>query len=308
MKKIFSKFVKEFPQIITGEPLNKLTSIRIGGPADLYVKMDENGNLMELISAAKKCGINYMVLGGGTNVIFHQDGFRGLIIHMKAANISVSETRITAEAGALLSQVVLAAKKHSLSGMEAFMGLPGTIGGAVRGNAGANGREIKDIIDEATVYTNSGIKKFKKADFGFGYRTSCLKSPSHKEYIILDATLNLQRVKSEQIAKLTEEAVKNIAARNARQPKGFSSGSFFKNPSPDKPAGKLLEMAGCKGLSYGEAVFSEKHANWIINRGSATQDDILNLARMARHKVKEQFGINLEAEAQLVGIEGFIDL
>ena len=259
--------------------------------------------------------IPYVVLGGGSNSIFADAGFRGLVIHMQARSISLEEDNkksdpkfgiISAEAGALLSQVIHFALKHNLSGMERMTGIPGTVGGAARGNAGAFGIEMKDIVDRAIIYKPRGkIREVTKKYFKYHYRSSVIK---HNNDIILKIFFKLRRASAEDVKAAMAEAANIIKNRISKQPKGKCSGSFFKNPGLELKAGYLLEQAGCKGLQVGKIMVSELHANWLINMGGGTQNDVLGLCKILKEKVKSRFKVDLEPEVQIVGATGFLNV
>lgn len=300
----YDQFIEKFPTTERDKPLAPFTTLQVGGPADLYYALTEIEELPALLREAQRLEITHFILGGGSNTIFHENGFRGLIIHMKAKTITVEGERIIADAGALLSQVLQAALKNGLIGMEKFMGLPGTVGGAVRGNAGAFGVETKDVIEKALVYNQEkGIHEAPASDFNFSYRSSTIKKRQGKD-IVLRVTYKL--TKGDTKAAMKENAAV-IAARLSKQPAGKNTGSFFKNPNPDQSAGKLLDEAGCKDLKVGDIQVSEQHANWIMNRGNATQTQVIELMRTMQERVKERFNITLEPEVQFVGENGPLD-
>lgn len=304
MQKEYEKFIEKFPETQKEKPLAPLTSFRIGGPADLFYELKKVEDLPEILNEAKKLKISTVVLGGGSNTIFSDKGFRGLVIQIKASEIKKEDSTIIADAGTLLSQVIQFAIKENLSGMEKMTGIPGTIGGAVRGNAGAYGTEIKDILIKALIYSpEKGLREEAKEYFKFGYRHSVVKDTNE---IVLRAFLHLKSTDPEKMKMLQEESLFIIKNRISKQPKGFTSGSFFKNPGENLKAGYLLEQAGCKGLQVGDAQVSKDHANWLINRGNATLKDVLELSDMMKSRVKEKFDIDLKREVQIVGENGFI--
>ncbi len=323
------KFLEKFPQTKTDQPLAPLNSMRIGGTAELYYRLTNTDELPMLVQEAKKQQIPFFILGGGSNTIFADDGFRGLVIHFQARQIALAnqsktglyqqEIIVSAEAGALLSQLVQFAQRQHLGGLERLMGIPGTIGGAVRGNAGAFGSEIKDFFVKALLYdpqmtTDDGVFEAGPEYFDFGYRYSSLKK---NQAIILKVFLQLRKIdpgaELAELLELTADIVKN---RLTKQPKGYCSGSFFKNPGslmgkPDDPklkAGYLLEQAGCKGLQIGQIKVSENHANWIVNLGSGSQKEVIELAKELRKRVFKQFKIELQSEVQLVGSTGLVSI
>lgn len=295
----------KYPEIQQSMELAPFTTIKIGGPADFYYELKDINTLLELIEDATELEIPWIVIGGGSNLVFSEEGFQGLVIHIKAKNIKKVNTGIEADAGALISQIIQFALKNSLRGIENLAGIPGTLGGAIRGNAGANGTEIQDIIETVTIFDpKNGIRTEQNDYFNFSYRNSKIKKDSNK--IVLKATLKLQKASQDDLITMQETIKKNLLGRTGRQPQGMTTGSFFKNPSPENPAGKLLDQAGCKGLKVGKAQISDLHANWVVNLGGATQQDIIELVKMAKNKVKERFNVDLEPEVQLVGTTGFI--
>ncbi len=317
MQQVFELFQREFPTMKTGITLSSLTSFQVGGPADLYFELKETDALPGLLIQAEKAKIPVIILGGGTNIIFSEKGFRGLVIHLKNKRIEVEDRTIIAEAGAPLSKIIQVSNDHGLSGMEKLMGLPGTIGGAVRGNAGAYGVEIKDFFEKALLYNSEkGFFELGKQSMHFEYRESVIK---HSHDIVLKVWLTLKKSEGNQGV---HEAVEILKNRAGKQPSGKCSGSFFKNPvdgilqknsftvseeSPvPKSAGYLLDQVGCKGLKVGGAQVSEKHANWLINVGNATLEDVRSLSEMMKKRVFERFGITLEREVQLIDEGGFL--
>jgi UDP-N-acetylmuramate dehydrogenase len=304
MKNIFHQFQAKFPRLEQNKILAPFTTMQIGGPADLFYELTDLNELPLLITEAKKLNLPYFILGGGSNTIFADKGSRGLVIHMKAKNIRVEDEEVIADAGALLSQVVQASLKNNLSGMEKMMGLPGTIGGAVRGNAGAFGLETKEIVARADIFNEEkGFQTVDNSYFQFGYRESVVKH--NKKDIVLRVYLRLKKDSTAK-ANALNETLEILKSRAGTQPTGKCSGSFFKNPDPKKTAGYYLDLAGCKGLQVGQAKVSDKHANWIMNLGSATQEDVLGLCALMQAKVKAKFDISLEREVQMVGEMGFL--
>jgi UDP-N-acetylmuramate dehydrogenase len=331
-------FAAVHPKVEMGVALSAFSSMGIGGPADLYYRLEKTEDLEPLIKTAERLKIPYFVLGGGTNTVFADEGFRGLVIHFMArkvalepanddnsgageaagarkdpsdASSNVSHKIISADAGALLSQIIAFALKNNLAGLEKLMGLPGTIGGAVRGNAGAHGTEIKDVFYKALIYSpEKGLFSAGPEYFNFSYRHSTIK---HSKEIILKVFMKLEEKDCTEAIKAGTEIVTN---RITAQPKGRSTGSFFKNPGAtsdsstgkETKAGYLLEQCGCKGLTVGGAQVSPEHANWIMNTGKATQKDLLELAQMMRNRVLERFNITLDPEVQLIGATGPIKL
>lgn len=328
MKNSYNKILTDFPALEQNRPLAPLTTFGIGGPADLFYKLTNIDDLEPLMGAAFIEGIPTFILGGGSNTIFADEGFRGLVIQMAAKKITLEhgETAlkaattqiVSAESGALLSQVIQFALKNGLSGMEKMMGLPGTIGGAVRGNAGAFGTEIADLVHYVLLHDPQGTEFFDEASnqqLQFGYRTSAIKRTPDK--IVLKVWLKLAKITPEKAQKALAEATDIVKNRISKQPKGKCSGSFFKNPTtpdyrnpqpPESKAGHLLEQIGAKGMSRGGVQVSPQHANWLMNNGTAahpaTQKDVLALSEALQKAVQDRFQITLEREVQLVSAEG----
>lgn len=285
-----NEFTKIFPEGLINEPLDKYCTLKVGGQADFFCKAKDIETLKNLIDFAKNASIPYFILSGGTNVLFDDKGFRGLVIKMDFKNLEIKDEEITADAGVIVALMMNKALASGLTGLEKWIGLPGTVGGAVRGNAGCNGLETKDILLKATLLNpeTGEIHEENNEYFGFGYRDSKIK---HSNEIILNATFKLKKGEPQKVEN----------PRVFTQPKGMSAGSFFKNPSPENPAGMLIDKAGLKGTRIGNAQISDVHGNFIVNLGGATAKDIKDLAALAKSTVKEKFGIELEEEVKIVG-------
>lgn len=292
--------------------LASYTSFGIGGPADLYAEPKTIEQLEKLITMAHEQGIPYWVLGGGSNTLFHDKGFRGLVIRPQFKKISVTENEIIAEAGATIAQLIQAAAKSDLSGLEVWVGLPGTVGGAVRGNAGAGGVEVKDFLTSATILNSQEkrIEEWKNGDLKFEYRESTLKDKPH--LIVLSATLQFQKKLPATEQRLIMQHT--LAKRHASQPKGKSAGCAFKNATSLSPldhktittisAGKLIDECGLKGTRIGGVEISTIHANFLKNLGNGTQQDVMDLIELMKKTVKKEKNIDLHEEIQVVGETG----
>lgn len=267
---------------------------RVGGPADWFFDAGSVEDLVTAVEWADKEGVKVFVMGRGTNVLFDDEGFRGLVVRFKSDGLELDGEKVVADAGVLMPKLVRAAGEAGLTGFEAWNGLPGTVGGAVYGNAGSFGVEVKDVLERAEVFVpGEGVKEFGVEDFEFGYRDSALKRNGG---VVLRVIFRLKKGDAEEIkANMAEIAKKRVG----KQPPGASCGSFFKNPV-DHPAGWLIEQCGLKGKSVGGAMISEDHANFFLNKESAKASDILGLARIAKEAVKEKFGIELEEEVVYV--------
>ncbi len=268
---------------------------QIGGKADMFLDAASIEDTSEAIKWAEENKIRYFIFGGGSNLLFSENGFRGLVIHIAANSLKVEGEKITADAGVKIFALIKAAADAGLSGLEAWNGLPGTVGGAIFGNAGCFGTETKDILESAKLYIpGEGIVEKDVEFFEYEYRNSKVKKSG--EIVVLQGTFKLQKGEPEQIKAKMDEIAK---LRITKQPAGSSTGSFFKNPEGDS-AGRLIEAAGLKGKIMGRAQISPQHANFILNKGGATSKDILELAGLAQKSVKENFGIDLQREVVVV--------
>lgn len=277
-----------------GKILAPFSTYQIGGPADWFLEAANSRDLCAAIEWAQTEGLPFFVFGGGSNLLFDDAGFRGLVIRIAIKDLSVSGESIMAGAGCKIANLVDAAKAAGLSGLEAWNGLPGTVGGAVFGNAGCFGVECKDILRSAEIFDGE-VRRVGVDFFEYEYRNSKIKKQGG--YTVLGATFKLQKGDPVEIgAKMKEIAISRVK----KQPAGSSTGSFFKNPSPSRPAGLLVEQCGLKGRMVGKAQVSPDHANFILNKGGATSADILGLAKLVQNEVKSRFGVTLETEVVYV--------
>lgn len=282
-------------------PLAKYTSARIGGPADALITAESADELVETVNTLWQHNLPYLILGGGSNVLVSDAGYRGVLVLNKARKVVFSadgkKPTVTAEAGANFGVVARQAAQKGLSGLEWAAGIPGTVGGAVYGNAGAHGSELADNLELAEVlHPIKGRQEWLPVQFKFGYRTSALKKEKMPA-VVLSATLHLEAGRKEDIQQKLDEY---LAFRRRTQPPGASMGSMFKNPEGDY-AGRLIDGAGLKGTRIGQAEISQLHANFFINHGEASAEEVYNLIQQARKTVMEKFGISLDLEIQLVG-------
>ena len=284
--------------VLVNEPMSRHTTFRIGGPADYFVMPSENGQIRDVIRMCREQAVPYYVMGNGSNLLVGDRGFRGVIIQIgrNMSRIDVAGTRIRVQAGALLSKVASAALEASLAGMEFASGIPGTLGGALRMNAGAYGGEMKDIVRGAEVLTAEGeIRQLLVDELGMGYRTSVI---ARNDYVALGAELSLEPGDPKEIRAKMEELKRR---RIEKQPLEYgSAGSTFKRPEGHF-AGKLIEEAGLRGYTVGGAQVSEKHCGFVINRGGATAADVMQLMRDVTERVKENSGVTLEPEVKRIG-------
>ncbi len=280
------------------KPLKNHTSIRIGGPADVFCSPGNIEDLKKVVSISKEYNIPFWVLGNGTNLLILDNGIRGLVINLNKGfkKIEFSDKIVKVGAGVSLVYLSKIALNRELSGLEFACNIPGTLGGAIINNVGFKGNFMADIVQNVTFLTRENkIERTSKSDLNFNYRESNLKG---KSVIILEATLLLKKGNKEEIESKIKE---NIKIRENKQPlHKLNAGSIFKNP-PGYYAGELVEKVGAKGLSRGKAEVSLKHANFIINNGDASSGDILYLIEEIEKRVKKNFGIKLEREIEILG-------
>ena len=310
----YQLFLRKFPQTKRSHPLAPLTTYKIGGPADLFLEVADEKIIVSAIREAKKLKIKWFLLGGGSNLVISDEGFRGLVLKIKEKPIVVKNSQITAGAGCNLQKVVKRAQKESLTGLEFAVGIPGTLGGAVYGNAGAWGRSMEKVLASARVLSPDGkVEIWKNKDFGFTYRASKIKGEKGQKHIILAVTLKLHHGKKKKIA---QEMAKNLIGRG-HLPKEFSAGCIFQNviatpqitkkfpPQAIKhgkiPTGWIVERLGLKGKKSGKAFISRAHGNFILNPGGASASDIKKLKNLIKEKTRERFGLKLKEEVEFVG-------
>ena len=276
--------------------MKEYTTFRVGGAARYFAEAKNWESFFGLREFAKKQGVPFMVLGGGSNVLFADDGYPGLVILNRMEKVIIQGNTVTAESAVIMAKLVLLAAQHNLGGISGLASVPGSIGGGVYGNAGVPECYIKDVFLNATILPTNGNKPLIVGpDYaGFGYRDSNFKKTKD---IILSASFKLKRVPAPLIQK---EVALHAKARALKQPAGLTCGSFFKNPAHFPSAGWLIDQSGCKGMKEGGAVISEKHANWILNTGKATTSDIINLALKVHRIVKEKHNVTLEPEVQII--------
>ena len=281
--------------------LARLTTVRTGGPADFFARAGSDERLAELLAWADREGIEVGVVGSGSNLLVADDGFRGLVLKLDEALATIDRegARILCGAGARLPQAAARAARWGLTGLEFGVNIPGTVGGAVKMNANAYGGELGKVLEWVQIATPGGSERRTPDQLGFQYRKSNLKARE----IVSRASFGLEPADSDEV-RATLAGMRE--QRRAAQPSGIKTfGSTFKNPVDERAegrtAGMLLEAAGCRGLRVGGARFSEKHANFVENMGDATTADVLNLMREGRRRVREKFGVELEAEVQLLG-------
>lgn len=286
-------------RVRTDEPMSNHTTFRIGGTADYFVMPSSIAELQSIVNLLKKSDIEYYVIGNGSNLLVGDKGFRGVIIQLSDEFSEVSyidDVTVKVMSGMKLSRLGNQLADKGLAGFEFATGIPGTIGGAVRMNAGAYGGEIKDIIVSADVLDADGnIITLDKAELELGYRTSCIIK---RGYIVVSATFRLEKKDTDKIKEYIREL---SVKRRTKQPLEYpSAGSTFKRPE-GYYAAKLIEEAGLKGLSAGDAQVSEKHAGFVINKGNATAKDVCVLTDKIMEEVMKKDGVKLELEVIKLG-------
>lgn len=284
--------------VLKDELMSGHTTFRIGGPADYFVKPSSAGEIKRIIALCLEQDVPYYIIGNGSNLLVADKGYRGVIIQIfkNMKDIQVEGENIRAQAGALLSKVAAAAYEAGLEGFEFASGIPGTLGGAVRMNAGAYGGEMKQVLKSAEVLTPEGeVLTLPVEEMKMGYRTSIV---SRMDYVVLGAEIALREGNKEEIrAKMDELKEKRVS----KQPLEFgSAGSTFKRPE-GYFAGKLIEDAGLRGFRVGNAQVSEKHCGFVINRGGATAREVAELMETVARRVEENSGVRLEPEVKKIG-------
>ena len=297
------QFLTELQNVMGGsgifmeEPMKKHTTFRVGGPADVLVQPDETA-LAAILALCRQYHVSYSFIGNGSNLLVGDKGIRGVVIEMTdpMGNIEVDGTKITAQAGAMLSKIANTAASNGLGGMEFAAGIPGSVGGAVVMNAGAYGGEMKDIIEKVYVLDENGAQlELDRDALDLGYRHSCIPE---KKYIVTKVVLELVPRNE---AEIRSEMKELNEKRAEKQPLQYpSAGSTFKRPE-GYFAGKLIMDVGLRGYQVGGAQVSEKHCGFVINKGDATAADICQLMRDVSDKVQAQFGVVLEPEVKMIG-------
>jgi len=284
-------------RILFDAPMRHFTSMKVGGPADSLLFPKNKGELKKVVRYARRKKIPLLILGKGTNLVVRDKGVRGWVINLTQGmkKIQMEGEVVQAEAGSSLQRLVQFSVQKGLTGLEPFFGIPGTVGGGVAMNAGAWGAELKDVLLSVTFMKEDGeITERPRSRLRFAYRGLILP-PS---WIILNAGFQLKKGKKEEI----RERVRSYSEmRKRKQPLDYpSAGSIFKNPK-EGPAGKWIEEAGLKGFRIGQAMVSERHANFIINLGKAKAEDVIHLMEFVENKIYEGKGISLEREVKVVG-------
>jgi UDP-N-acetylmuramate dehydrogenase len=300
------EWLETFKGVFQGEvgfdiPLSEHTGLAIGGPADVFLIPEDPLSIRNLMVVLKTKGVDFHVLGGGTNLLVGDGGLDGVLIslrdfrRMEVLKEGAADVELFVEAGIALQRLVNFCRELGYSGVEGLTGIPGTFGGAICGNAGSFGCEIKDVVVSVVIMDADGrLDRVEAARLGFGYRRSCIGSTD----IVLSANIKLKRDEKEAVAARTEQF---FAEKRKTQPiSERSAGCVFKNPEGSS-AGRLIDEAGCKGMKAGGIEVSALHANFFINRGGGTASEYLELMERVAAVVEKKFGIDLEPEVRMVG-------
>ena len=284
--------------ILTEEPMSRHTTFRIGGEAACFIRISSEEQLRKLIPYFENVGVEYFVLGKGSNLLVGDKGYPGVILQISDAcqQIEAEENRLQVQAGAALSKVALFAMERGLEGLEFAAGIPGTVGGGVVMNAGAYGGEMKQVVESVRVLSSEGeILTLDNDTMEFGYRTSIIRN---RNFIVLSVTFRLREGNREEIRARIEDFQKR---RIEKQPLNYpSAGSTFKRPE-GYFAGKLIMDAGLRGFQIGDARVSDKHCGFVVNVGKATARDVTDVIEEVQEKVRERFGVSLEREVIYLG-------
>ena len=300
-KEIIEKIQKIIPKekIYINEDMKKHTSFKIGGPAECLIKIENKVQLKNIFEIAKDFNIPLTIIGNGSNILVSDKGIKGIVLKIEIKKLEIQENNekvnVTVGSGEKLGIIAQKFLNQEIEGFEFASGIPGTIGGAIRMNAGAHGKEMKDIVKTVTYMDRDGnIKKIENAEAEFKYRNSIF---SHKDYVIIETELELQKGNKEEIlAKMQEYA--NF--RKEKQPLEYpSAGSTFKR-GEDFITAKLIDECGLKGYQIGGAQISEKHAGFIINKGNATAEDVMKLIEYTKEQIYNKFGKRIETEIEIL--------
>jgi len=305
MDKIYEELMKIFSKekVLVKEPMSKHTSFRIGGEADYFIKVSTIEEVQKLHKLSKEINVPITIIGNGTNLLIRDKGVRGIVAKIDLQQIEIIDKQdniiVKAGAGVPLARISKIAEENSLTGLEFACGIPGTLGGAIRMNAGAYGREIKDIVISTTYidYKTGMLKTINKQEHEFNYRNSVF---SKLGAIILETKLELKKgIKSDIQTKMNN----NFKARKEKQPINYpNAGSAFKRGS-DFITAQLIDECGLKGYRVGDAMVSTLHAGFIVNTGNATCDEVLELISHVKQKIKQKFDKEVELEILLLGEE-----
>lgn len=285
-------------EVVANEPMSRHTTFAIGGPADLFISPKTTEQLAGALAAIRSCGVPFLLLGNGSNMLVADAGYRGAVIcTTEMDDVRAGEDgTLVAQAGALLGRVARRAQRAGLTGAEFSGGIPGSVGGAVFMNAGAYDGQMAGIVEKTEYLDGEGnLRTLTGEEHCFGYRSSAFRA--HPDWTVVRTTMRLQPGDP---AAILDKMNDFAQRRRDKQPLNYpSAGSTFKRPE-GYFAGRLIEDAGLKGVSVGAAQVSEKHAGFLINRGGATCDEMLRLIELVQQRVREKFGVELECEVRIV--------
>lgn len=296
MDNVLQKLQKTLPSIKENEALAPYTTFKIGGPAKYFLIAESNDEIVKAIELAKELGIKYFILGNGSNILISDKGFDGLVIKTENKKIEIKDDIINAEAGLPLQKLIRKAIEHSLSGLEFCISIPGTVGGAIAGNAGTPQEWIGQKIVKVTILDAEGkIIEIPKSQCDFSYRYSRFKYDDQS--VILSAEFKLAKASPHEIQVRVDEYLEKRKGQPIKYP---NAGSIFKNPE-NKKAWQLIDDAGLKGKKIGGAMVAKEHANFIINTGSAKADDVVILISLIKQQVRDKLGAELQEEIKYIG-------
>ncbi len=294
---IYDELVKKISpsNVFVNEKMSKHTSFKVGGIADFFVIANDVKELIYILKLAKELKIKTYILGNGTNIVVKDEGFRGIIIKLNFKNLKIEDDKIIAGAGVSVALLSEYAYRSQIKGYEFISGIPGTVGGAVKMNAGAYGSEIKDVLISTTYLDEKyNIKEIKNNEHDFSYRKSIFEN---KKWIILESTFKVEKGNKEEIKQKRQEIA---TVRQEKQPLDMpNAGSIFKRGDDFLPA-KLIDEAGLKGYTIGGAQISKKHAGFIVNTGNASAQNIIDLIKHIQTTIKDKFDKDIELEVIII--------
>ncbi len=296
MNKKYQELIKQFGEdrVKVNEPLSRYTTFRIGGPADLFYEAKSEKEFIKVIVKVRNIGVPYFILAAGSNVLISDKGFRGIIIKLSNCGLQIENSTVVADAGLLIMILLNKCRENSLTGLEFMAGIPGTIGGAIRGNAGAWRQNIGDFVKRVKILSVTGeVSWIDKNNCSFSYRESRFKN---NDEIILGVEFLLKIGEGREIDLKIQEFLK----KRETLPKEPSAGCVFVNPKPQS-AGELIDKCGLKKSQFGSAQISGLHANFIVNLGGAKAVEVESLLKLAKSEVKRQFGVDLKEEIVKIG-------
>lgn len=294
------KALQEFEGIKENFCIKNMSSFKTGGTAKAFYLAREKEELIKLLKIVFDNKIPFRVIGGGSNLLFNDGDIDLLVIRMATNSIERKEQKVIVDSGVSLGRFLHTINKHGVMCMDGLTGVPGTIGGAIYGNAGAYGIEISEFLESVEVlHPEKGFLSYKKDELEYKYRNSYFVG---KDYTILSAIFDFPQLTEDKIKQTEDKERKEILlTRMKKHPRSWSAGSFFKNPEGDKSAGYLIDKAGLKGFKVGDAMVSFEHGNFLINAGNASAQDIFNLKEQVKDKIKEKWDIDLEEEIKFIG-------